>query len=176
MGILIAGNNRYFMSFFPSREYVVTDQDTIKFQLQDNRLSAPHIVTFLNGAPDFPLGNVRPPIANPPFPYSQYPNLPILVLNPAAVFPTDPILVRKEVKQIAHVLNKAIGYRKCSVWSFADSNTLAKQWHFHIGISVAVRSEQQPDSSIVSNRVFVFVFFFLTKMLLGTIGVSTLRQ
>ncbi len=46
---------RYFMRFFPSREYVVTERDTIKFELQNNRLSAPHIVTFLNGNPDFPV-------------------------------------------------------------------------------------------------------------------------
>jgi hypothetical protein len=37
------------MHFFPTREYIVTTRDTIMFQLPPSRLSAPHIVTFLNG-------------------------------------------------------------------------------------------------------------------------------
>jgi hypothetical protein len=83
------------MQFFPTREYVVTDRDTIKFQLQDNRLAAHHIVSFLNGQPDFPLGTPMPALtSNLTWPFTQYPNFPIVVLNPAAVFPADPILVK----------------------------------------------------------------------------------
>jgi hypothetical protein len=81
------------MTFFPTREYVVTERDTIRFELPNLKVTAPHIVTFLNGAPDFPLGTPMPPLANAPFPFSAYPFLPIVVLNPATVFPHDPEIV-----------------------------------------------------------------------------------
>lgn len=87
-------NGWYFMQFFPTRQYVVTERDSIKFVIPEVKLSAPHIVTFLNGAPDFPLGYpIAGPLANLSFPYASYPSLPIIMLNPAAVFPADPDLV-----------------------------------------------------------------------------------
>lgn len=65
------------MHFFPSK-LVVHPGDTVKFELSPTN-EAPHTVTFLNGNADIPLVDAVP---NPP-------NPPLLLLNAAAVLPSQ---------------------------------------------------------------------------------------
>jgi hypothetical protein len=94
---VVAGYNigqLYVFRFFPQRTYVVGVNDTINFVMPNTPTQAPHIITFLNNQPDFPIvvPTFPPPNTTLPKPFSDFPSfLPLILFSPQALFPQDPV-------------------------------------------------------------------------------------
>lgn len=82
------------LKFIP-QDIVVRPNDVVRFMLpplNENGLTAPHVVTFPNGNTPAPWFNFLPWNESMPYPFSDFPGFPVIMMNITTLFATDAYL------------------------------------------------------------------------------------